>query len=38
MWQVAHDLRNLSIAGESGASMAYKRIMERAGVAAGIAR
>jgi integrase len=37
VWQVAHDSRNLSIAGKSGASMAFKRIMERARVAAGIA-
>ena len=38
LWQVAHDSRNLSIASKSGASMTFKRIMERAGVAAGIAR
>ena len=31
-------LAHLSVAGKSGASMAFRRIMERAGVAAGIAR
>jgi site-specific recombinase XerD len=31
-------LAQLSVAGKSGASIAFRRIMERAGVAAGIAR
>lgn len=31
-------LAHISVAGKSGASMAFRRIMERAGVAAGIAR
>jgi integrase len=31
-------LANLSVAGKSGASMAFRRIMQRAGISAGIAR